>query len=83
MDLKDEVEAAHGVAIAHTALFCALIGVLRAKGVMTPALENVMLNAAITQVETAAGIDPELSMRARRILDVIAAELAGPPAAEK
>ncbi|MDP3099508.1 MAG: hypothetical protein Q8N10_03300 [Phenylobacterium sp.] len=77
--MKDEVEAAHGVAIAQTALFAALIGILRSQGILTRELENVMFDAAITQVETAPGIDPPLALRARQVLEVIASELAGPP----
>jgi hypothetical protein len=77
MDLKDEVEAAHGVAIAQTALMSALIGVLRQQGVLSPDLVNVTLDAALTQVETAA-IDPGLAIRARGILELIGQELAGP-----
>jgi hypothetical protein len=79
MDLKDEVGAAHGVAIAQTALIAALIGVLRQRGVLDDVLVNVITDAAITQVEQAPEILPEHAMRARRVLEVIAAELAGPP----
>jgi hypothetical protein len=79
MGLREEVEAAHGVAIAQTALVSALIGVLRQQGVLTPDLVNVTMDAALTQVETAASIDPELAMRARRVLELIAAELQGQP----
>lgn len=77
MDLKDEVEAAHGVAIAQTALMSALIGVLRQQGVLSPELVNVTLDAALTQVETAPGIEPGLALRARRVLDLIGQELGG------
>jgi len=81
MNVKDEVEAAHGVAIAQTALLSALIGVLKARGVITDAHLDVIFDSAITQVETAPSIDPELGMRARRVLEVIATEMAGPPKA--
>lgn len=79
MDLKDEIEAAHGVAVAQTALLSALIGVLRARGVLTRETEDVMVDAAITQIETSPVIAPGLAMRARKVLDVIAQELAGRP----
>lgn len=79
MDLKEEVEAAVGAGIAHTALWSALIGVLRQQGLITRDLENVMFDAAITSVESAPGIEPALAMRARRVLELIASEMAGPP----
>lgn len=78
MDLKDEIEAAHGVAIAQTALLTALIGVLRQQDVLSEALVNAITDAAITQVEVSPGIEPAMGMRARRILELIAQELAGP-----
>lgn len=79
MNLKDEVEAAHGVAIAQTALIAALIGVLRQRGVLDDALVNIITDAAITQVEQTPEILPEHAMRARRVLELIAGELAGAP----
>ena len=69
VDLRDEIKAAHGVAVAHTALLAALLGVLRQRGVLNDDLMNVITDAAVTQVETADGIDPEMAMRARQILE--------------
>lgn len=81
MDLRDEIVAAHGVAVAQTALLTALLGVLRQRGVLNDDLMNVITDAAVTQVETAPGIDPEMAMRARQILELISQELARPPQA--
>lgn len=79
MDLKEEVEAAHGVALAQTALFCALLGVLKSSGHLNSAQVDIVFDAALSQVETSPAIDEALSLRARRVIEVIASELAGPP----
>lgn len=79
MDLRKEVADAHGVAVAQTALLAALIGVLRAQGILDRDLINVMLDAAVTQVEVAPGIEPAMADRARQIIEIISAELQGDP----
>lgn len=78
MDLREEVTAAHGVSLAQTALFCSLIGVLKARGVLNQDLINVVLDAAVTQIEVTPSIDPDMAQRARQILEIISQELGGP-----
>lgn len=80
MDVKDELDAAHGVAMAQTALLSALIGVLRQSGVLSADQLNAILDAAITQVELSPGMAPEHAARARLTLETLQSSLLRIPA---
>lgn len=78
MDVKDEIDALHGVTQAQTALIVALVTVMREKGLLSRVEVNIALDAALTAAELGPEISVEASRRARRILEVIAGELQGP-----
>lgn len=79
MDLKEQIEAQHAVGIAHTLALSALMTVLKAKGLLTQADVNTVLDSAISGAEMTPEISAEVARRARRILELIAGELQGPP----
>jgi hypothetical protein len=79
MDQDEEIAAAPGIALAHTTLITALLTVLRAKGLLTQDDVNTVFDSALTGAETAHGLSAEASLRARRILEILAREMAGEP----
>jgi len=76
--LEEMVEAHGGVLLAHTSLVVALMAVLREKGVMSRDDLNTVFFAAITGAENATAATPAESRQARRLLEEIAEETAGP-----
>lgn len=80
-DFTEAETALHGASLAHTALVSALIGVLKAKGVLSKDEVNIILDHAILSAETSAEMGVEASRRARQILETIHSELARPPQA--
>lgn len=76
--LADHNDAQDGVMLAQTSLFSALISVLREAKVISQAQVNIVLDSAITAAEHAT-VSPPVADRARRILELIAGELQGPP----
>lgn len=79
MDVDDQIEAQHAVGIAHTLALSALMTVLRSKGLLSQADVNTVFDAAISGAEMTPEISAEIATRARRILELIAGELQGPP----
>lgn len=79
---RDEIDALHAVGLAHTLMLSALMSVLREKGLLSQAELNTVFDSAITGAETASGISPEHAMRVRRLLEIVAGELAGAPRAQ-
>jgi hypothetical protein len=76
--LSDHNDAQDGVMLAQTSLFTALITMLRETQVITQAQVNIVLDSAITGAEMA-NVQPAVADRARKILELIAGELQGPP----
>lgn len=79
MDLKDQIEAQHAVGIAHTLALSSLVTVLKAKGLLTQRDLNAVFDSAISGAEMTPEISADVARRARRILELIASELQGPP----
>lgn len=80
METNEHIDALHGVTLAHTAIVSALMGVLRAKGLLSGAELDIIFDAALTTVETSPQISEEATRRARQIVEVISGEMARPPA---
>lgn len=80
METKEQIDALHGVTLAHTALVSALMGVMRARGLLSTAELDIIFDAALTTVETNTLLSEEVTNRARQIVEVISAEMARPPA---
>jgi hypothetical protein len=72
------IEAQGGVGLAHTSLLAALITVLREKGVLSRDELNTVFDSALVGAENATEITAETSRQARRILEDMAGQLAGP-----
>lgn len=77
MDVEDELHAAHGVGLAHTALIVATLGALREKGVFTRLEVSAIFDSAITGAEESGGAPAEARDQARRLLEIIANEMCG------
>lgn len=82
MDAKEEAEAQHAVGLVNTLMVTSLMATLQAKGVLTQADRFGVMDLAMTGAETATGMEPEVAMRVRRILELIAVEMGAGPKAE-
>lgn len=78
MEEIDQTETHSGLLLAHTSLIAGLIATLREKGVLSQVEVNGVFDSAITGAETAEGLSFAAQARARRILELLSAELGGP-----
>jgi hypothetical protein len=79
MDEADEtIQTQGGVLLAHTALFGAVLGLFREKGLITQADVNAAIDNALIGVETSPTITPGTTLEARVLLERLAGEMAGP-----
>ncbi len=77
-DLDETVEAQGGVLLAHTALFAAVLDLMRGKGLITQAEVNTTLDNALLGVEASPVITPETTREARELLERFAQAIGGP-----
>lgn len=75
--LVDHADVQGGVLLAHTALVSSVISVFKAKGLISQDDVNSIYDFAMVAAETSTVITAETSNHARRILEMMAGEMAG------
>lgn len=75
--LVDHTDVQGGVLLAHTALVTSVISLFKAKGLISQDDVNSIYDFAMVAAETSTAITVETSNHARRILEMMAGEMAG------
>lgn len=79
---EHEMHQIGGIAVSHTALICALLSVMRERGLLDAATVNEVFDRAAATLEAGEGDSPFVLRNARRQLDIAArAHAVGPEAA--